>query len=95
MKEVEGVIDACVVGVYEENKGDDLIFGFVMKNASNDKLTEKEISDYVNERIDDDAKKLRGGVHFIDAFPLTPSTKVKRVAMRKIAQEYYNRKINV
>lgn len=94
IKEIEGVYDACVVGVYEEDKGDDLIYGFVIKDPSNEKLTEKVIKDYVNGKIDNDGKKLRGGVHFVDAFPLTFSAKIKRVAMRKIAQEHYDSKIN-
>ena len=94
MREIEGVIDACVVGVHEENKCNDLIFGFVIKDPSFDKLTEKEILDYVNSRVEDE-KKLRGGVHFVDAFPLTPSAKVKRNVMRQVAKDYFDKNIKV
>lgn len=95
MREIDGVIDACVVGIYEEAKKNDLIFGFVIKNPDYPKLTEKEILSYVNEKVDNDAKKIRGGVHFIPSFPLTPSAKVRRFIVKQIAQDLYNNKINI
>jgi len=95
MREIDGVIDACVVGIHEEAKKNDLIFSFVIKNPDYPKLTEKEISNYVNEKVGDDAKKIRGGVHFIPSFPLTPSAKVRRFIVKQIAQDLYNNKINI
>jgi len=38
MKEIDGVIDACVVGIYEEAKKNDLIFAFAIKNPDYRKL---------------------------------------------------------
>lgn len=72
-----------------------MIFGFVIKDPSAENLTERKILDYVNQKVDDDAKKLRGGVHFIDAFPLTPSAKVKRFIVKRIAQNYKDSEIKM
>lgn len=91
MKELDGVLDACVVGAYDEIQGEDIIFAFILKAPTNESLTENEILQYFNGRIDDDAKQLRGGVRFVETFPLTHTEKIKRVEMRRIAQEYYKR----
>lgn len=86
---IEGVETSCVVGVLNENTGNDIICAFVKKifskTNSSTRITEEEILEYVNSRVID-AKKLRGGVHFVDSFPQTPSGKVKKVDMKKIAE---------
>lgn len=40
-----------------------------------------------------DAKQLRGGVYVVDEFPQTPSGKVLRREVTKIATELYKRNI--
>lgn len=59
-----------------------------MKSSSATDLNEEIIISYVHSKVID-AKKLRGGVHFIDALPMTPSAKVKRAEVRKIAHDIY------
>lgn len=46
-----------------------------------DEITEGDIEAYVAERVPD-RMKLRGGVKFLDALPMTPSGKVKRKQLR-------------
>lgn len=87
INEVDGVVTSCVVGVLDEKTGNDLIFGFVVKDSSNQQLTEAEILNHVNGKVID-AKKLRGGIHFVKSFPMTPSGKIKRISMRTLAKEY-------
>lgn len=82
------MISSCVVGVFEENKGNDLIYAFVIKDPAKSQLTEEFIKDYVEGKVID-AKKLRGGVYFRDAFPMTPSGKIQRNVVKKIAQKMY------
>jgi 4-coumarate--CoA ligase len=80
---IDGVESSCVVGVLDEKTGNDKIFAFVKKVSST--LKEDEILNFVNSNVID-AKKLRGGVYFVESFPLTPSGKVKKNEMRKIAE---------
>lgn len=85
--EIGGVISSCVVGIFDDSTGNDLIFGFAVKDPRYVDLTEDHILDYVNGKVID-AKKLRGEVHFLDALPLTFSGKVQKSAVKKIAQEF-------
>lgn len=41
-----------------------------------------------------DYKKLRGGVYFVDALPLTPSGKVIRRLVKEIAIKLYNKTLD-
>lgn len=91
INDIDGVKNSCVVGIFEEEKGNDLIFAFVIKDPSKAKLTEDEIADYVHSKVID-AKKFRGGVHFVDSFPLTPTGKIKRADVRVLARKYYDKK---
>lgn len=79
----EGVANSCVVGVLDEKTGNDMIFAFVKKVV--DSINEKDIIDYVNSKVTN-AKKLRGGVHFVETFSLTPSGKFKRFELIEIAK---------
>lgn len=96
INEIDGVISSCVVGVLEEDKGNDLVYAFVIKDPLKCQLNENEIVTYVNSKVIH-AKHLRGGVHFVDNLPMTPSGKIQSRNVRKIAQEIYernNRKTN-
>jgi 4-coumarate--CoA ligase len=84
---IEGVISSCVVGVLDQNTGNDLIFAFVIKNSSNKKLTEEKILNHVQEKVID-AKKLRGGVHFVESFPLTSTGKIQKSEVKNMAQKF-------
>lgn len=92
MNSIEGVISSCVVGVQEEFTGEDMIYGFVVKDRNNDQLTEDFIANYVKVRVID-AKQLRGGVLFLDDLPLTINGKLDKAAIKKIAHNYYHNNI--
>lgn len=86
--EVEGVKNSCVVGVFQESSVNDLVFAFVVKEENAKNLTAGDIENYVNKRVIDH-KKLRGGVHFVDALPLTPSGKILRRKAKEMAIEIH------
>jgi 4-coumarate--CoA ligase len=85
---IDGVASSCVVGVLKENTGNDVIHAFVIVDESKG-LTEDFVLNYVNDRVID-AKRLRGGVHFLATFPLGPSGKVDRKQLTKIAKENFS-----
>lgn len=89
--EIEGVKNSCVVGVTRETDSNDLVFAFVVKDTDAEDLREVDIENYVNERVID-AKRLRGGVHFVDAIPLTPSGKVLRRKAKEMAIKIHRSK---
>lgn len=88
---IEGVKNSCVVGVFNEKTVNDLVFAFVVKEADAKNLTASEIENYVNEKVIDH-KKLRGGVHFVDALPLTASGKILRRKAKEMAIEIMHSK---
>jgi acyl-coenzyme A synthetase/AMP-(fatty) acid ligase len=88
INKIEGVVESCVVGVQQKDTGNDTIYAFVQVDESKT-LTEKFVKDYVDERVID-AKRIRGGVHFIKEFEMTPSGKVSKPKMKKIALDLEN-----
>lgn len=86
--ELEGVLlsntkikDAGVIGIYDEVAGE-LPMAFVVKQP-NTQITEKEVKDFVAERISH-SKWLRGGVKFIEEIPKNPSGKILRRNLREL-----------
>jgi 4-coumarate--CoA ligase len=82
---IDGVVSSCVVGVAEENTGNDIIYAFVIPQESR-KLTEEVVLNYVNDRVIDQ-KRLRGGVYFVENLPVGLTGKVDRNKMKKMAAE--------
>lgn len=87
---VEGVRISCVVGIADES-GSDIIFAIVEKDPNVANLNEADILKFVNGQVTD-AEQLRGGVHFIDHIPFTPTGKIKRHEVQKFADEIYRSK---
>ncbi|XP_062544517.1 uncharacterized protein LOC134211555 [Armigeres subalbatus] len=83
---VPGVASVCVTGI--PVPGNDLPVALVVK-ASDSEVTEEKIIQMVAENMVD-FKHLRGGVYFVDAFPMTPSGKILRRVCRNMAVELYN-----
>jgi acyl-CoA synthetase (AMP-forming)/AMP-acid ligase II len=90
INEVNGVLESCVVGIYDENEGNDIIFGFVLKDENFD-LSEEEIEKYANEKLSA-AKKIRGGIYFVDKFPLSSNGKIVRKSLMEICKNKLNEK---
>ncbi|CAO1369184.1 unnamed protein product [Diamesa tonsa] len=92
--EVEGILlshpkikDAGVIGIPDEECGE-LPFAFIVKQPGV-QLNEKEVINFVAENTSK-AKRLHGGVRFIDEIPKNPSGKILRRVLRDL---YKNTKI--
>ena len=92
INQIDGAIQSCVVGVFDENLLYDLIYAFVIIDKSKVDLTEEFVMNFVNERVID-AKRITGGVKFVDKFPLTPSGKIMNRELKRIAEEIHKLKI--
>eukprot|EP00058_Branchiostoma_floridae_P018912 XP_002604401.1 hypothetical protein BRAFLDRAFT_280542 [Branchiostoma floridae] len=77
-----GVQDAAVIGLPDEVAGE-LPKAFVVKKV--DDVTEKDITDFVAERVAP-YKKLRGGVAFVGEIPKTPSGKILRRLLKDMKE---------
>lgn len=71
--------DAAVIGVPDEECGE-LPLAFVVKQTEGN-LTEKEVIDFIAKKASP-AKRLRGGVRFVDEIPKNPSGKILRRHLR-------------
>ncbi|KAH8264099.1 hypothetical protein KR038_002939 [Drosophila bunnanda] len=77
----EKIKDAAVIGKSDEEAGE-LPLAFVVKQA-NVQLTENDVIQFVNEHASP-AKRLRGGVIFVDDIPKNPSGKILRRILRNM-----------
>lgn len=75
------IADVGVIGIPDERAGE-LPFAFVVKQPKVD-LTESEVVDYVAKEMSD-AKRLRGGVRFVDSIQKNPSGKILRRELRAL-----------
>ncbi|XP_016952573.1 uncharacterized protein LOC108026243 [Drosophila biarmipes] len=76
--------DAAVIGKPDEEAGE-LPMAFVVKQA-NVELTESEVIQFVNDNASP-AKRLRGGVIFVDEIPKNPSGKILRRILRDMLKK--------
>lgn len=94
---MKGVKSSCVVGILDEKTGNDILFAFVLRNTGEaHPISEEDIIDHVDSKVID-AKKIRGGVIFIEKFPMTPTGKVKKMELKKIVEkklEYNSTRFN-
>lgn len=74
----------CVVGIPDEISGD--LPAAVVQLVEGKTISAEQIFNLVADNFIDQ-KKLRGGVYFVDSFPLTPSGKVLRRELKKLARE--------
>lgn len=84
----EAVNDCVVIGIPSEREGE-VPKAFVVKRPGlkgNDEDITKSIVKYVADHKSD-AKKLRGGVEFIDVVPKSPSGKILRRLIRDQEKE--------
>ncbi|KAM7361561.1 luciferin 4-monooxygenase isoform 1-T2 [Cochliomyia hominivorax] len=82
--------DAAVIGKPDEEAGE-LPMAFVVKQA-NVQLSEQDVIDFVAERASP-AKKLRGGVMFVDEIPKNPSGKILRRVLRDMLKKKLKSKL--
>lgn len=80
IESIDGVKNVAVVGILDPVV-QNLVTAVVVKRPGCQSLTEKQIVDYVAERLPEH-KQIHGGVYFVDELPTTPSGKVlKRVVL--------------
>ncbi|CAG9855968.1 unnamed protein product [Phyllotreta striolata] len=80
------VAQVVVIGVPDEEDGDHPMALIILNEQSNGNVGENEIRDYVEERVPD-RLRLRGGVKFLNSFPLTPSGKISRKDLRNLVMK--------
>ncbi|KAL9705630.1 hypothetical protein quinque_009148 [Culex quinquefasciatus] len=74
LRDIEGVDQAYVVGLLDEDGSSDLATAVVVKMEGSE-LTEADILEVVNGKVAD-YKKLRGGVYFVEEVPFTSNGKI-------------------
>ncbi|KAH8312644.1 hypothetical protein KR044_011858 [Drosophila immigrans] len=80
----EKIKDAAVIGRPDEEAGE-LPMAFVVKQA-NAQLSEDDVITFVHERASP-AKRIRGGVIFVDEIPKNPSGKILRRVLREMLKK--------
>ena len=78
------VLDVGVIGIPDERSGE-IPFAFIVKKSDSN-LNEKQIHEFVNERVVE-YKRLSGGIRFVESIPKTASGKILR---RNLREEYSN-----
>ena len=80
------VIESLVFGIKEPTV-QELVSAVVVLRHNAKKLSEDDIVNYVNSRVDADYKQIRGRVLFREALPRNTSGKLLRREMRRWAEE--------
>lgn len=73
---------AVVVGIPDKEDGEHPMACVILKQGVCG-VSDEEIREYVDERVDD-RKKLRGGVVFVKSFPTTATGKISRRLLRNL-----------
>ena len=87
INEVKGVTSSCVVGVPDSDTGNDIIHAFVILEEHSE-VTSDFILNYVNSKVID-VKRIRGGVHIVDSFPLGTTGKVDRKKVQEMVAKLH------
>ncbi|XP_066261488.1 luciferin 4-monooxygenase-like [Euwallacea similis] len=76
------VNNAIVIGIPHKREGERMM-GVVQLKKDADVVTEEELTNYVNQRVEDH-KRLREGVTFVENFPTTITGKINRLKLKKM-----------
>ena len=82
LRKHDGVLDAAVIGVPDEEAGELPRAYVVLKN---DDVTAQELVDFVNTRVNP-LSQLRGGVRIVDAIPKSATGKTLRRKLREMVE---------
>ncbi|KAG0314507.1 hypothetical protein BG000_005515 [Podila horticola] len=77
------VLDAAVIGVWNEAQATEVPLAFVVKQGEGQALTEQAVLEYVASKVSAH-KRLRGGVRFIEAVPKSAAGKILRKDLRAV-----------
>lgn len=87
-----GLLRTCAVGIPDHKHGNDLLAVTIQKGTDEIKVTDTDLIKTFAQELADH-KRIRGGVYFLDQFPLTPSGKVKRNEVKQIVSQLYKEKL--
>ncbi|XP_063702536.1 probable 4-coumarate--CoA ligase 1 [Culicoides brevitarsis] len=85
------IAQVCAVRINEPRQPEDMP-ALVIKLPENYPLTKEEVVEKVHELLPDELS-LKGGVYFVETFPMTPSGKVKRGALKELAENSYREQL--
>lgn len=82
------VSDVCVIGIYDNNQATELPRAYLTLKTGVEQSDQKakEIVEWISAKVAPH-KRLRGGVHFIDVVPKSPSGKILRRVVRDKAKQ--------
>ncbi|XP_076264000.1 luciferin 4-monooxygenase-like isoform X1 [Rhynchophorus ferrugineus] len=83
IQEHPAVKQVVVVGIPHQTDGEHPLALVVLKDQYKNTDPSRDIEHFVAKRVND-THKLRGGVKFVESFPLTPSGKIKRAYMKEM-----------
>lgn len=82
--QIDGVVDAAIIGLPDEDAGE-LPMAFVVKKEGSN-LNGEEVFNYVRDNMTV-YNQLKGGVRFIDTIPRSIAGKIQRRDLKKMAQD--------
>lgn len=88
IQSLDGIEQVSVVGI--PNDGTNLTCAVVVKRKGYDHLTKSSIVNYVAQRLPE-YKQLHGGVVFVGKIPTTPTGKVIKRLIAKLAEEEFRK----
>ncbi|KAL1390300.1 hypothetical protein pipiens_012446 [Culex pipiens pipiens] len=83
IEKLPGVQHVCVTGLPNEDKTSDLVTAVIQREPAGPQLTAAEVIDHVAKHLSD-PKHLRGGVFFVEEFPMTTNGKIIRRKVRQM-----------
>uniref|UniRef100_A0A182R0G8 AMP-dependent synthetase/ligase domain-containing protein n=1 Tax=Anopheles farauti TaxID=69004 RepID=A0A182R0G8_9DIPT len=85
IQKIDGVRQVCVIGIPSPDGSSDMPMAVVERKAGST-VCEEEIIRLVDGQVTD-FKRLRGGVRFVEKFPMTPSGKILRRMVKKLIEK--------
>ncbi|XP_058839555.1 probable 4-coumarate--CoA ligase 1 [Topomyia yanbarensis] len=85
IQQIHEVLQVCVTGIPNKDNTSDLVTAVIRKYPKSD-LSAEDVIEYVANRLSD-PKHLRGGVYFVNEFPMTTNGKIIRRKVRQMLQE--------
>uniref|UniRef100_A0A336LJY0 CSON008475 protein n=1 Tax=Culicoides sonorensis TaxID=179676 RepID=A0A336LJY0_CULSO len=92
LQERLGIAHICAIRIEDGGKPPIDLPAVAIKIPENYTLNEEQIREIANEEMTDDFA-LTGGIYFVNDFPMTPSGKVKRGALKDLANGWYKEEL--
>jgi 4-coumarate--CoA ligase len=92
MSQHPAILECCITGI-PSDEFNCLIAALVVK-IKGSLTTEEQVEDFFNGQVQD-AKRLRGGVYFVDSIPQTQSGKARRNEVQTLVIRLKEEKLNI